>query len=236
MKLHIIAIYTLVLILSPLPLGAATFVVNSDRDGENFHDTDPGDGFCLDLFGQCALRTALEEANGHSGADVINFSAAMTITLNVDSGALPPLTEQTTISATSVWDTANNKPGVTLSGNGMDIWGLSIIADWCEIYGLYITHFGEGAISIDSAYNIIGGLGTGQRNLLSGNGASGNGVGVYIVGSSAQHNILQNNYIGVNPAGNAPVPNYLGVAIVNGASNNIIGRYWIRNRKCDLGQ
>jgi len=207
---------------APAPARAASLVavVNSAIDDFSAHDTSPGDGVCLDTLARgCTLRAAIEEANALAGADTITFSTAMSIVLDTGVGGLNPLTEQVTIDASGVWDTANNQPGVILDGNGGNFNGLALGANGSNIYGLYITNFNGSAIYIYSSGNTIGGTALGQRNVLSGNGYEG----VRISGSSAQSNVVQNNYIGTNPGGNVANPNGDGVLITNGAANNTIG-------------
>ncbi len=225
MRTPVLVVLSLTLLVSlaaggPAPVRAASFVVTSSADDANAHDADPGDGFCIDGLGRCTLRAAIEEVNATASADTITFSSAMNITLDTDNGFLW-LGQPVTIDASSVWDTPNNRPGVTLSGTNIN-YGLDITADSCAVYGLYITGFDDAAISVWSAFNNIGGPGAGQRNVLSGNDPNGNGAGVYIAGSSAHDNLIRGNYLGLNPAGNAQQPNYFGVQI-NGAANNIIG-------------
>jgi titin len=63
-------------------------------------------------------------------------------------------------------------------------------------------------------------LPTGGRNVISGN--SGDGIVIY--GSGASGNTVAGNYIGVNAAGMAAIPNNgRGVNITFGASSNTIG-------------
>lgn len=51
-----------------VPVGAATFVVDSTTDAV---DLLPGDGTCATLAGECTLRAAVQEANALSGSDSI---------------------------------------------------------------------------------------------------------------------------------------------------------------------
>jgi CSLREA domain-containing protein len=201
------------------PASAAAFVVNSSADDANAHDNMLGDGNCMDQLMRCTLRAAIEEANTLSGADTITFASMMNILLDSGEGNLPYLTEEVTIDASSVWDTTNNQPGVTLDGNSSNYCGFTLSADGCSIYGLYITNFGLYGIYIISGNSVIGGTGTGQRNVISGNGDAG----VTISGNSAQYNIVQNNYIGTNPGGTLANPNNTGVLISDGAAYNTVG-------------
>ncbi len=64
---------------------ASTFVVNSNADTV---DAIPGDGICLDSFGNCTLRAAIQTANELPNSDIINFSLPAPITLTLTQGPL----------------------------------------------------------------------------------------------------------------------------------------------------
>jgi hypothetical protein len=92
-----------------------------------------------------------------------------------------------------------------------------------------IPNKGDG-VQIDiSRNNLIGGSEPGARNVISGNGLDGSGVsggnGLSVgatAGAGGSGNIIRGNFVGINAAGNAPLPNFLdGIAV--GASNNTIG-------------
>lgn len=51
-------------------LSAAEFTVNTDVDSV---DETIGDGICANLFGECSLRAAVQEANATPGLDSINI-------------------------------------------------------------------------------------------------------------------------------------------------------------------
>ncbi len=68
--------------------------------------------------------------------------------------------------------------------------------------------------------NTIGGTFAGAGNVISGNANQG----IYITDSGTTDNRVQGNYIGVNPAGTAPIANaYSAITITNGAAANTIG-------------
>ena len=59
-----------------------------------------------------------------------------------------------------------------------------------------------------------------ERNIISGN----NIHGVRIIGESADNNIIQGNYVGLNAAGTGAIGNtYNGIMIYSGADNNLVG-------------
>jgi len=70
-----------------------------------------------------------------------------------------------------------------------------------------------------SQNNIIGGSGSGMRNVISGNYA----YGLPLIGLHTQHNIIRGNHMGTNAAGTAPLPNTYGILFDDGARYNIVG-------------
>ncbi len=100
--------------------------------------------------------------------------------------------------------------GATLQGNhiGIDSAGGTAIGN--RQNGVYI---------IDSAFSLIGGSTSQDRNVISGNGEHG----VRISGSS-MGNSIQGNYIGTNAVGLAAIPNARdGILVGNGALQTLIG-------------
>ena len=67
--------------------------------------------------------------------------------------------------------------------------------------------------------NIVGGLSTNDRNVISGNSDNG----VLITDPGTAYNDVQGNYIGTDSTGAIAVPNSTGVLIQNAASSNAIG-------------
>ena len=62
-----------------------------------------------------------------------------------------------------------------------------------------------------------------QRNVISGSGR-GNTDGVFVEGAGTDGNVIAGNFIGLNAAGNAAIPNGdSGVQVYNGATNTRIG-------------
>lgn len=202
----------------PVPVRGTGFVVDSHHDGSDRYDATPGDCTCADIYGECTLRAAIQEANACTGVDTITFQAAMSIYIDSAAGVLPSLDETVIIDASSVWDAVGDAPGVVINGGGGSFCGLYINAALCEIYGLYITGFEGDGITVASSANQIGGTGAGQRNVIS-----GNRNGIFLYGSSAKINVLHNNYLGLTPAGDTKNPNETGLYISPGANGNIVG-------------
>ncbi|HWX22285.1 MAG TPA: M12 family metallopeptidase [Candidatus Binatia bacterium] len=68
--------------------------------------------------------------------------------------------------------------------------------------------------------NLIGGTLPGTRNIISGNGLQG----IVIADTNSDGNVIQNNYIGLNPAGTAAITNGgTGIDIYNGPHGTLIG-------------
>ncbi len=67
--------------------------------------------------------------------------------------------------------------------------------------------------------NSIGGSSAGERNVISGNTSSG----VNITGLATNSNKMTGNYVGLNAAGTGAIANYLGVTVLLGAQNTVIG-------------
>jgi hypothetical protein len=99
------------------------------------------------------------------------------------------------------------------------------------VRGNYIGTNAAGTAAIPNAYqgieifggaqnNTIGGTTAGARNVISGNTFEG----VSVLEAGTNGNLIQGNYIGLNAAGTAALPNNTtGVNIVGGAQNNTIG-------------
>jgi hypothetical protein len=86
-------------------------------------------------------------------------------------------------------------------------------------------------INISGRSNVIGGTRPEARNVISGNGGDCGGCGgsgILIIdygnGTTTHGNTVQGNYIGINAARNAPLPNsFAGISISNAFSNTIGG-------------
>ena len=200
------------------PLDIEDLVVDFNVDDDKAHDDNPGDGISHDFGGACTLRAAIEEANVLFGRQRISFASPMVINVASSEGDLPIVSSQVTVDASSVWDADAGVPGVTIDGGGVTNYGLRLSGGSSQLYGLYTTGMTGPAVSITSADNIIGGPAAGHRNVLSANGR-----GVWISGGGAHDNIIQSNYIGLDPTGSFVQPNQWGVLVASGATFNTIG-------------
>ena len=116
----------------------------------------------------------------------------------------------------------NSLYGVLISGSGTNS---------NVIMGNYIGLKSDGATALPNSYygiaiqngsqsNTIGGAASGARNVISGNLYEG----IWLSGTSVNNNVIKGNYIGINAAGAAALPNNLsGIGINSGAQSNTIG-------------
>jgi CSLREA domain-containing protein len=75
------------------------------------------------------------------------------------------------------------------------------------------------AISGSGSSNTIGGDVPALRNVISGNAAAG----IVLDGSEVTFMTIEGNFIGTNAAGAAPLPNAIGINILNGSWGHVIG-------------
>lgn len=99
---------------------AATYTVNSTADVD--------DGACVhpfvDAATDCTLEEAIDAANANAGADTITFSIDASFANDGDgqwtisfTAALPEITDAMELTAVSVWDTDDSRPGIKLSSS-----------------------------------------------------------------------------------------------------------------------
>jgi titin len=114
----------------------------------------------------------------------------------------------------------NLGPGVLLQGSAV----LNIVkSNWIGINAAGTSALqNQYGVQIDDGANnnLIGGTTSGDANIISGNQFDG----VEISGAGTDGNVILNNWIGVNSAGDASVANEVGVRITDGAQNNHVGQ------------
>jgi CSLREA domain-containing protein len=109
-----------------------------------------------------------------------------------------------------------------ISGNGWA--GVSVEGSENFVQGNYIGTDADGesaipnhtGVHVGGYTNAVGGFGTGEGNVISGNGLWG--ISMW----SGQYNLIAGNHVGTNAAGTGAVPNGEGVSITGG-SDSIIG-------------
>jgi hypothetical protein len=172
----------------PALAAAETYVVNTTQDNEMLPPTcgETGTEACL------TLRTAIDEADAHTGADTISFAGlAAGAEVEVDEVPLPGITEKVTIDGDTASGATPGKPAIALFPVGFD--DLELAAGLAvhggaktRIEGLAIREFGVG---IEVAYED---------------------------GSSAAETEICGNYIGSDLNGEEAKPNVVGVAVARG--------------------
>ncbi len=160
-----------------------------------------------------SLRWAIEEANTLTGGPhTIEFSVSGTIDL---AAALPPLlVDGTEIRGETAPGNCNpgDPPNITLNGQYLWAYGLSIQADDCRIRGLGIEHCDDGIEVVDGSGNEIGLPGPGgcERIFLA-----ENSNGLVLTGAGSQQNLVRNCEIFLNEG--------YGILVLDGCSENTIG-------------
>lgn len=102
----------------------------------------------------------------------------------------------------------------TIIGNyvGIDVSGTFAVVDASSGYSQ------QNGINVGGIGNVVGGISSGARNIVSGNW----NTGIMISNASSTGNYVVGNYIGTNVDGDAALPNGQGI-LVDQASSNIIG-------------
>ena len=154
------------------------------------------------------LNSAGTAAVGNSYAGIAIFNGA---SLNIIGG-------QQTGNVIS----GNGEQGLTLDGFGTasnDVWGNFIGLNAAG--NAAVPNGGSGiAIFNGATSNLIGGTTVSQRNVISGNAQQG----AIVADAATSGNIISGNYVGLNAAGTAAIPNqWAGVNFFNGPQGNTVG-------------
>jgi CSLREA domain-containing protein len=193
---------------------------------------DPGNGTC---DAGCTLREAIDAANANPGVDFIHFDIpGAGPHLIRPTSPLPRITENVTIDGSTQPGFAGT-PLIEISGElaGAGADGLWITAEFCQIGWLAVNRFDETGILVGppggvtvvgchlgvdpsgtiarpngwhgmyvySDNNQIGGTSASLRNVMSGN----DGAGLVLI--SAEDNVVEGNYIGLDRTGTIAIPN-----------------------------
>jgi hypothetical protein len=155
----------------------------------------------LDATGTNAAPNAYQGIYLESGASENIIGGTNALSRNVISGN----------AQYGIWMSDANTTGNTILGNyiGTDASGSSAVANALGGIGLFYNSAGQ----------VIGGTNTAARNVISGNGSAG----IWLSGPGVSNNLVQGNFIGINAAGTAAIPNtFVGIYVINGASSNVI--------------
>lgn len=179
----------------------------------------------LSNAGDYSLRWAIEQANAHTGRDVIQFAPKLTGKVILLTTALPALTDNRTVIDGDLDD--DGHPDVAINGKQLSFGGngLSITGRYCTIRGLAIAAFPDHGIEI---------LGDGYNKVRSCH------IGVNLAGTRAvpngDHDIRiesSDNTIGGTAPGDRNVisggsfATYNdGICIKSGSGNTIAGNYF----------
>jgi len=110
-----------------------------------------------------------------------------------------------------LWMSDTNTTGNIILGNyiGTDAGGSFAVPNAAGGIGMFYN----------SAGHVIGGTNSLARNVISGN----INAGIWISGAGVSNNTVAGNFIGLNAAGTAALPNtFVGIYVINGASSNAI--------------
>lgn len=233
MPIRSLALSTILLLVFPVLLQAATFTVSSTADA-----------------GAGTLRQAILDANANPGADTIAFNLSGTAPHRIVlASGLPSITGVVSIQGQTQPGFVNG-PIVEVTG-GQTVGSAFVFANGSQgsaLRGLSITGFtaaavlitGSGNVTVQGNYiglrpdgstdelneggiglsettagSLIGGLTASARNVISGNFA---GVSIY----DSSSNTFYGNYFGTNASGTERRRNVVGFEIFSG-DNNVIG-------------
>lgn len=138
---------------------AAVFTVNSTGNSSDGHCDQPFLSSDLD----CTLREAIEATNSLIGSDAINFGIDSSFaddgdgqwTITIEE-SLPSLTDTVSVSAASIWDTDDGRPGVKVQGsNSINAFSFASGSTGSTLQGLEISGFLR-AVSISANGVTIG--------------------------------------------------------------------------------
>lgn len=168
--------------------------------------------------------------------NIIGLNAAGTAALGNDTGILLQNgTTGTVVGGNTGRGNVISGNGRTTNGRGVSITGVTSTGNivrgnfiGTNLAGTAAIGNGREGVAIASApNNTIGGPNAGDRNIISGNGASTaapapGASGIGIAGNTATNNLVQNNRIGTSKNGNAALPNARGGIFLNAPGNRIL--------------
>jgi hypothetical protein len=202
---------------SPLPEGGS-IVVNSAADSDARDDA-------LTLREAILLATGLLDLASLTGDEASNLEgavgAALADTITFAGAAFPPEDGEAIVLAAPLpdlsggYDTIDGGGAAVISGGSFACLRIDSRAN--AVRGLIIRDCDTALVlSVEARDNVIGGVGDGQGNVIS-----GNRVGIEIRGVG---NWVQGNLIGLDVSGRSAMPNRAeGIWIAPGAQDNVVG-------------
>ena|GEM_PF-2044040 len=205
--------------------------------GNNGYGVEITNGATLNTIGSPILANVIS-GNTAGGITITTEADSNTIignligTNGVGSSAIANAGEGIRVeSASNIVGGSTAGTGNTISGNGLE--GIAIAgvaATGNQVLGNTIGLASDGSTALanltggvsfsDASSNTLGGTTAGDRNVIAGNG----GTGVLLTNTSTTLNRIVGNYIGTDVGGSAAVPNSsIGIRILGGANNNVIG-------------
>ena len=182
-----------------LMLPAPIFTVNADGDAP---DANPGDGICATAAGTCTFLAAVEESNALPETDTLSFAIdwVTSETVPIVTDPIVLLGTGTSVHGLTLQDRnhviqnmhfrhslslAGEKGGSTITGSLIGVSADSMAVAEGSPLGLVLT----------ASSNTIGGLGEGDRNIIS----------HISFGGRASDNLILGNYIGISGNGIDPL-------------------------------
>jgi CSLREA domain-containing protein len=207
---------------------AATFVVNNTGDAS---DATAGNGACATAGAVCTLRAAIEEANALAGADTITFSIASGLQSITPASALPTISTEIDIDATTQPGFAGT-PLIKLVGTGApQAIGLLITGANSSVRGLIVVGFGNKGIQVNADGVVVAGnyIGVTETGAAQGNGSApaGGGAGIGAGGVLVSNGDFPNTIIGGTTAADRNVVsgNTYGIQILCASNVRVQGNY-----------
>jgi CSLREA domain-containing protein len=209
---------------------AATYTVNSNEDSD--------DGTCDSVYvnsaTDCTLEEAIDAANLNSGSDTIEFNINAAFPDDGDgqwtisyTGVLPTITDTTILTAVSVWDTDDDRPGIKITSTATS--GYLLIVDSSSAINTKIQGLEIGSSSTTAritAPNVT--IGTdcdGTNDSIERNVIYSSNIGSSLnLSNGATDFLIKGNYIGTASDGITATGSSTGGIIIGGtASGGIVG-------------
>lgn len=153
-------------------------------------------------------------------------SGTVSVSNSIYNVLLDTAAQSNTIGGTTVSDRniLSGSADQSLVISGADVVGNSVLGNYIGLNAAGTASLPNGGAGVfiewGAASNTIGGTAAGAGNIIGGNGTQG----IYILDTNTAFNVVQGNYIGLNAAGTAAIPNaFAGIEIGLAACSNVVG-------------